>query len=263
MDAAPDRRDRREEVRQDGRAGAWSRQAEGSAGSLIDHDARGSRSVRQSSSTPAAWLRCRPMETLLDLLDRAVARYADRPALRAHRDDGHVETWTYRDLGLRARAAAWRLRALGLEPGDRLLTWSPSMPELPAVYFGAMRVGLVLVPLDLRMAPDADRANRGARRARHLALGTGRDAPDPREAGLGHFPTTTVEALAAPPDALPGRLGSPARDVGPAPLGRPVRPDLHVRHDRRGRRASCSPIDRPRKHRGDATGSSRPWSTGS
>ncbi|MEP6639056.1 MAG: AMP-binding protein, partial [Chloroflexota bacterium] len=32
-------------------------------------------------------------------------------------------------------------------------------------------------------------------------LGTGRDAPDPREAGLERFPTTTVDALAAEPDA--------------------------------------------------------------
>ena len=44
---------------------------------------------------------------------------------------------------------------LGLEPGDRILTWSPATPQLPAAYYGAMRAGLVLVPLDLRMAPDA------------------------------------------------------------------------------------------------------------
>jgi long-chain acyl-CoA synthetase len=35
--------------------------------------------------------------------------------------------------------------------------------------------------------------------ARHLILGTGRDAPDPAAAGLADFPTTTVEALAAEP----------------------------------------------------------------
>jgi long-chain acyl-CoA synthetase len=140
------------------------------------------------------------MDTLLDLLDGAVERYADRPALRAYRDDGRLETWTYRDLGLRARAAAWRLRALGLARGERLLTWSPSSPELPAVYFGAMLAGLVLVPLDLRMAADAIERIVARAGARHLALGTGRDAPDPREVGLGHFPTTTVEALAAAPD---------------------------------------------------------------
>jgi long-chain acyl-CoA synthetase len=35
---------------------------------------------------------------------------------------------------------------------------------------------------------------------RHLILGTGRDAPDPADAGLAKFPTTTVEALSADPD---------------------------------------------------------------
>ena len=50
----------------------------------------------------------------------------------------------------------------GLRPaiavkGDRILTWSPSSPALPAVYFGAMRAGLILVPLDLRMSADAIR----------------------------------------------------------------------------------------------------------
>ena len=121
--------------------------------------------------------------------------------MRIVRDDGVDEAWSFRDLGLRSRCAAWRLRALGLVPGDRLLTWSPSAPELPAVYFGAMLAGLVLVPLDLRMAPDAIERIAARAEARHLALGTGRDAPDPREARLDGLPTTTVERLAAEPDA--------------------------------------------------------------
>jgi long-chain acyl-CoA synthetase len=139
------------------------------------------------------------MPTLIDLLDRAVTRFGDRPALGLRRDDGTTQRWTYRDLDRRARIAAWRLRALDLEPGDRILTWSPSTPELPAAYFGAMHARLVLVPLDLRMSPDAVASIVRASGARHLILGTGREAPDPREAGLAHFPTTSVEALSAEP----------------------------------------------------------------
>jgi long-chain acyl-CoA synthetase len=140
------------------------------------------------------------MDTILDILDGAADRGGDRPVMRIVRDDGTDETWSFRDLAFRARCAAWRLHAHGLEPGDRLLTWSPSAPELPAVYFGAMLARLVLVPLDLRMA--ADSIGRIAERAeaRHLALGTGRDAPDPRDAGLESLPTTTVDRLAAAPD---------------------------------------------------------------
>jgi long-chain acyl-CoA synthetase len=115
-------------------------------------------------------------------------------------DDGSTTRWTYRELDRRGRIAAWRLKRLGLQPGDRLLTWSPSTPALPAVYLGALRAGLVLVPLDLRMSMDAVAGIVEASGASHLALGTGRDAPDPREAGLDHFPTTTVDALAADPD---------------------------------------------------------------
>ena len=138
--------------------------------------------------------------TLLELLGDAIARFGERTALGLHRDDGSTTSWTYRELDRRARLAAWRLRALGLEPGDRILTWSPSTPELPAAYFGAMRAQLIIVPLDLRMSSDAIERIVSVSGVRHLILGTGRDAPDPREAGLERFPTTTVEALSAEPD---------------------------------------------------------------
>jgi long-chain acyl-CoA synthetase len=146
------------------------------------------------------------METLLDLLDDAFRRYADRPALGLWHDDGTRTTWTYAELDRRSRLAAWRLRVqLGLQPGDRILTWSPSEPALPAVYFGAMRAGLVLVPLDLRMTADAIAGVVASAEPRRLILGTGRDAPDPAAVGLTAFPTTTVADLVADPDdALPG-----------------------------------------------------------
>ncbi|MEX2184384.1 MAG: AMP-binding protein [Chloroflexota bacterium] len=139
------------------------------------------------------------MATLIDLQERATDRYGDRHALGVRRDDGTTHHWTYRELARRSRIAAWRLRALDLEPGDRILTWSPSTPELPAAYFGAMYARLVIVPLDLRMSASAVEGTARASGARHLIVGTGRDAPDPREAGLEQFPTTTVDALCAEP----------------------------------------------------------------
>jgi long-chain acyl-CoA synthetase len=145
------------------------------------------------------------METLLDLLDEAAATYADRPALALWHEDGTAETWSYRELERRARLAAWRLRALGLQPGDRLLTWSASTPALPAVYFGAIRARLILVPLDLRMSPDAIAGIVAKSGATHLSIGSGREAPDPGEANLAAFATSTVDALTAEADAsFPG-----------------------------------------------------------
>jgi long-chain acyl-CoA synthetase len=140
------------------------------------------------------------METLLDLLDRAVGRFGDRPAVTLANDDGTKSGWTYRELERRSRLAAWRLRAGGLERGDRILTWSPSAPDLPAAYFGAMRAGLVIVPLDLRMAADAIERIAARADARRLVVGSGRDAPDPAEAGLDRFETIHLEDLVADPD---------------------------------------------------------------
>jgi long-chain acyl-CoA synthetase len=141
------------------------------------------------------------LESVLDIVDDGEKRYGARPAFSMRNDDGSIETWSYRELARRSRIAAWRLRALGLQPGDRLLTWAPSSPAVPALYFGAMRAGVILVPLDLRMAPGSIERIAAQADARHLALGTGRDAPDPGDAGLERFPTTTVDRLCAEPDA--------------------------------------------------------------
>ncbi len=139
--------------------------------------------------------------TLVDLLESAADRYGDAHAIGLRRDDGTSWHWSYRDLEWRSRVAAWRLRALGLEPGARILTWSLSTPALVAAYFGAMRAGLIYVPLDMRMSSSAISRIIERSEASHLILGTGRDAPDPAEAGLEHFPTTLVEDLTADPDA--------------------------------------------------------------
>ena len=162
--------------------------------------------------------------TLVDLLEGAAARYEERTALRLRRDDGTQQAWSYRELHRRSRLAAWRLRSRGLQPGDRLLTWSPSCPELAATYFGAMRAGLILVPLDLRMAPEAIRRIADRSEARHLVIGTGRDAPDPAEADLDHLPLATTDDLCAEPGA-----GFPAdweHDIDAWP--RPGREDVYL-----------------------------------
>ncbi len=139
--------------------------------------------------------------SLLNILDDALQRRPDRPALGLRGDDGVDWHWTYRELDRRSKLAAFRLRAAGLQPGDRVITWSPSSPELPAVYFGAMRARLIVVPLDLRMAPDTVARIVGRAGTTLAVLGTGRDAPDPHGSGLGDLPLTTTGALTAEPSA--------------------------------------------------------------
>ena len=63
-----------------------------------------------------------------------------------------------------------------------------------------MYAGLVFVPLDARMAPDTVARIVDRSGAIRLLLGSGRDAPDPREVGLERFPTSIVEDLSADPD---------------------------------------------------------------
>ena len=114
-------------------------------------------------------------DSLVDLLDDAAERYpAERPSLSLRTDEGITLAWSSHEVRRRARHVAWRLRAMGLESGDRLLTWSPSTPALPAVYWGAMMAGVIIVPLDLRMAPAvlrriADRVEVGLAGHRHRA----------------------------------------------------------------------------------------------
>lgn len=140
------------------------------------------------------------METLLDLLDASTRRFGRRNALGLRLDEGTTTHWTYEEVRHRARLAAWRLRALGLQPGDRVLTWSPSTPALPAAYYGSMIARLIYVPLDSRMSADAIANIIAVSGPARLLIGTGHDAPDPREVGLEAFPATGVESLSEDPD---------------------------------------------------------------
>lgn len=142
----------------------------------------------------------RQLQSLVELLDDAAVRYPDRPTLSLRTDEGLTQEWSAAEIRKRARLAAWRLRAVGLLPGARLLTWSPSTPQLPAVYWGAMRAGLVLVPLDLRMASDVLRRIAVRAETTHLAIGTGLDAPDAEANGLGHLAQHTLDELTADPE---------------------------------------------------------------
>jgi long-chain acyl-CoA synthetase len=93
------------------------------------------------------------MQRLPEVLLMAERRFGTRPAL-AIRRGLRTEVWSYRDLADAARAAAVRLVAAGLRPGDRALVLAPNSPELVISMFGVWLAGGVLVPIDLRTPPD-------------------------------------------------------------------------------------------------------------
>ncbi|MBU6498516.1 MAG: AMP-binding protein [Rhodospirillales bacterium] len=84
-------------------------------------------------------------ETIGQHLDRAVARWGDRPALIAR---GQGVAWSWAELAARADALAAGLLALGLAPGDRVGIWSPNRAEWVLTQFATARAGLVLVNIN-------------------------------------------------------------------------------------------------------------------
>ncbi len=95
------------------------------------------------------------METLLDLFEDAVARFADRPALAMAADDGSRTVWTFRELHRRSRLAAWRLRAAGspVNTGFGAIFFSWMLRYVAAVLLLGAGLGyLKLMPLPLLSA---------------------------------------------------------------------------------------------------------------
>ncbi|MDR6290982.1 fatty-acyl-CoA synthase [Inquilinus ginsengisoli] len=84
-------------------------------------------------------------ETIGQALDRAAARWPDRPALI---DRSLGIRWSWRDLADRADAFAAGLLALGLQPGDRIGIWLLNRAEWALTQFAAAKAGLVLVTVN-------------------------------------------------------------------------------------------------------------------
>ena len=80
-----------------------------------------------------------PYNATVDLLERNLS-HRDRPALR---QDGRITT--YGALCERANRAGNALRALGVQMEQRVLLCMLDTPDLPAVFWGAMKAGLVPV----------------------------------------------------------------------------------------------------------------------
>jgi len=80
---------------------------------------------------------------LATILTGSAGRYPDHPALRL--DDLVV---TYAELDdLTARTAGW-LRERGVQPGDRVGVMLPNVVAFPAFYFGVLRAGATVVPIN-------------------------------------------------------------------------------------------------------------------
>ncbi|HVL81682.1 MAG TPA: long-chain fatty acid--CoA ligase [Actinomycetota bacterium] len=96
----------------------------------------------------------------MDLVETA-RLYPDRPAVIF---EGHRTS--YRELDELATAAAARLAALGVAPGDRVALWLPNRPSFVAWMYGIWRAGAAVVPVhEMLTVPETRHilSNSGAR----------------------------------------------------------------------------------------------------
>jgi fatty-acyl-CoA synthase len=150
----------------------------------------------------------------LAFLERSAGVWAGRPAVA----DG-VRSWTYGEHHERVTRLSGALaRELGVEPGDRVATLLPNVPEMLELHYAVPGAGGVLVPLNTRLAA-ADYAyilgHSGATVA--FAYETLRETVDQALDGLDRPRVVWVQEPGAPNEAYEALLAEP----GPSTLRKP------------------------------------------
>ena len=92
-------------------------------------------------------------DTIVDFLQEAVTRHGSRDALLIKPAFRYLR-WSYDKLWEDSGRIATLLQRRGLEKGDQAILWGPNSPHWVLAFFGCLRAGVVLIPLDLRSAPD-------------------------------------------------------------------------------------------------------------
>jgi long-chain acyl-CoA synthetase len=93
------------------------------------------------------------VETLNDILEESARKFASKDALTI-RPGFRTRTWTYRDLNDVVPRVARYLKGTGLNKGDRVVIWGVNRPEYGIAFLAALRLGAILVPLDVNSMPD-------------------------------------------------------------------------------------------------------------
>jgi long-chain acyl-CoA synthetase len=91
-------------------------------------------------------------ETLLSFLEDCRA-HGEQTAV-AHDAGVRVSRWSYARLASAAFQFARELEARGIGTGERVLFWGENRAEWIACFYGCLLRGVVVVPLDLKSAPD-------------------------------------------------------------------------------------------------------------
>jgi len=84
------------------------------------------------------------MANLVENLTTTAVRYAARPALRVGGD-----TTTYAAFDEQTARVAGLIRSRGLELGDPVGVMLPNVPQFAVIYYGVLRAGCVVVPMNV------------------------------------------------------------------------------------------------------------------
>src|SRR5215207_6777115 len=91
-------------------------------------------------------------ETLLSFLDDCRAH--GKQTAVAHETGVRLSRWSYARLASSAFQFARELEAQDIGAGDRVLFWGENRSEWIACFYGCLLRGAVVVPLDLKSAPE-------------------------------------------------------------------------------------------------------------
>ncbi|WP_086822625.1 long-chain fatty acid--CoA ligase [Streptomyces sp. NRRL B-24572] len=137
------------------------------------------------------------MANLAGFLVETAGRQPERPALRLGE-----QVITYAELDERSARAAALLRSQGVRPGDRVALMLPNVPEFVVLYYGILRAGAVVVPMNPLLKTretEFHLADSGAVRLFEWHQAPGEGAQGAAAAGVAHTavePTAFAAALA-------------------------------------------------------------------
>ncbi len=89
------------------------------------------------------------MYNLSIFLEDSARRYGDRDALVLATPDGQGTRLTYTQVNAMANQVANLLVELGVERGDRVALTCPNLPYFPIIYYGILKAGAVVVPMNV------------------------------------------------------------------------------------------------------------------
>src|SRR3954469_11033922 len=84
------------------------------------------------------------MANLARIVVDGAHRSAEHPALKLSED-----VVTYGELDDQTARCARLLRSLGVEPGDRIGVMVPNVPQFAVAYYGVLRCGAIVVPMNI------------------------------------------------------------------------------------------------------------------